>query len=220
VTESQWQTNQDPQAMLAFLRMIGKASERKLRLFAVASSRRILMLMVDERSRNAVEVAERFADGHSSTLELENASFLARDAPAEQALLAEVQSPLAYGVAAAALFCVHDSAFTAALEVASEASNAAAFTNRHGSEAAEQAKLLRCIFGNPFRPLALDASLLSFTVVKMAQAIYEERAFERMAVLADALEENGITGEALAHCRSDTPHARGCHVIDLILGKK
>jgi hypothetical protein len=83
-----------------------------------------------------------------------------------------------------------------------------------------QAKLLRCIIGNPHRPFTITPSLLTGTVVKLAAAIYDQRAFDRMPVLADALEESGLTdADALAHLRDPGPHARGCHVLDLILGK-
>ena len=65
--------------------------------------------------------------------------------------------------------------------------------------------LLHEILGNPFRPVAVDPSWLVWndgTVVKMAQAIYDERAFDRLPVLADALEEAGCTNaDILAHCR-------------------
>jgi hypothetical protein len=55
------------------------------------------------------------------------------------------------------------------------------------------------------------------TVVKMAQAIYEEHAFGRMPVLADALEEAGCDSpDILTHCRNGAEHARGCWVIDLL----
>ncbi len=84
--------------------------------------------------------------------------------------------------------------------------------------------MLRDIFGNPFRPVALDSSLLAWndgTVRKMALVTYDERAFDRLPLLADALEDAGCSeAEILAHCRGPGPHVRGCWVVDLLLGKK
>jgi hypothetical protein len=55
----------------------------------------------------------------------------------------------------------------------------------------------------------------------LAQAIYDDRAFDRLPILADALEEAGCdTADILAHCRGPGPHVRGCWVVDLILGKQ
>jgi hypothetical protein len=81
--------------------------------------------------------------------------------------------------------------------------------------------ILNCVFRDPFlRPVTLDPSLLSDTVMKMATAIYSERAWDRLPILADALEEAGCTDVAiLEHCRGPGPHVRGCWVVDLILGK-
>src|SRR5262249_38516110 len=59
-------------------------------------------------------------------------------------------------------------------------------------ERAHQLELARDILGNPFRPATIDPSWLGWNngvVGKIAQAIYDERAFERMPVLADALED-------------------------------
>ena len=57
--------------------------------------------------------------------------------------------------------------------------------------------------------------------VKLAQGIYEERAFDRLPILADALEDAGCdNADILSHCRGPGPHARGCWVVDLLLGKK
>jgi hypothetical protein len=86
-----------------------------------------------------------------------------------------------------------------------------------------QANLLRCIFGLFNSARSVPASILAWnggTVVRLAEAIYEERSFERLPIFADALEEAGCTDHAiLDHCRQDQHHARGCWVLDLILGK-
>jgi hypothetical protein len=90
-----------------------------------------------------------------------------------------------------------------------------------GAERPVQSDLIRCIFGNPFRPITLAPTWLTSTVVGLASAIYADRAFDRLPILADALEEAGCNEPAvLAHCRSDGPHARGCWVVDLLLGKE
>jgi hypothetical protein len=82
-------------------------------------------------------------------------------------------------------------------------------------------ELARDIFGNPFRPATLDPSWRTSTVLALAQGIYEERAFDRMPILADALEDGGCSDpQILNHCRGPGPHVRGCFVIDLILGKE
>jgi hypothetical protein len=80
--------------------------------------------------------------------------------------------------------------------------------------------LLRDVFGNPFRPVSLDRARLTSDVVALARGIYDERAFDRMPILADALQDAGCTNEdVLAHCREPGEHVRGCWVVDLVLGK-
>jgi hypothetical protein len=79
---------------------------------------------------------------------------------------------------------------------------------------------LRCIFGNPFRPVSVDAVWLTANVVAIAQGIYAEPAFDRLPILADALEDAGCTNaDIFNHCRQPGEHVRGCWVVDLALGK-
>jgi hypothetical protein len=80
--------------------------------------------------------------------------------------------------------------------------------------------LVRCIFGNPFRPATLDPAWRTDTVVALARGIYDDRAFDRLPILADALQDAGCDNDdILNHCRDAGPHARGCWVVDLVLGK-
>src|SRR5262249_26485553 len=83
------------------------------------------------------------------------------------------------------------------------------------------AALLRAIFGNPFRPVSADPGWLTSTVVALARSIYEDRAFDRLPILADALQDAGCEHpDVLDHYRGSGPHARGCWVVDLLLGKQ
>jgi hypothetical protein len=90
-------------------------------------------------------------------------------------------------------------------------------------EAAVQCDLLRCVVPSPFRASIVDAAWRAWEdgcVVKLARGIEEERAFERLPILADALEEAGCADEALlGHCRGPGPHALGCWVVDAVLDR-
>jgi hypothetical protein len=89
------------------------------------------------------------------------------------------------------------------------------------AECEKQVRFFRDIFGNPFRPVAFDARWRTGDVLGVARGIYEDRAFDRMPMLADALMDAGCdSDDILNHCRGDGPHARGCWVVDLVLGKE
>jgi len=85
----------------------------------------------------------------------------------------------------------------------------------------ERAGVMRELFGNPFKPVVADPFWLTSDVVALASGIYEDRAFDRMPILADALQDAGCGNEdLLTHCRDTTAtHVRGCWVVDLVLGK-
>ena len=78
----------------------------------------------------------------------------------------------------------------------------------------------RCVQG-PYHSAALDPRWLTSNVVDLAGVIYQENAFGRMPILADALMDVGCDSEEmLAHCRGPGPHVRGCWVVDLLLGAR
>jgi hypothetical protein len=83
--------------------------------------------------------------------------------------------------------------------------------------------LIRDIFGNPFHRPVIAPEWLAVgdrAVLRLAQGIDEDRAFDRLPILADALEDAGCTdAELLAHCRSGGEHVRGCFVVNALLGK-
>jgi hypothetical protein len=83
---------------------------------------------------------------------------------------------------------------------------------------------LRCIFGNPFGPPpALVGEILAYqggAARRLAESIYAGRRFADLPVLADLLEEAGLTDAALlGHLRGPGPHVLGCHALDAVLGK-
>jgi hypothetical protein len=80
--------------------------------------------------------------------------------------------------------------------------------------------LLRDVFGNPFRPVSFEPAWRTSQARALAQTAIEDRHFEDLPLLADALEEAGCADEAiLSHLRGPGPHARGCWVVDLVLNR-
>jgi hypothetical protein len=94
-------------------------------------------------------------------------------------------------------------------------------------ELREKIILLRDIFGNPFRPVTVDPSWRTATVLSLATVAYNQRQLpegildpDRLAILADGLEDAGCTdADLLAHLHSPGPHVRGCWAVDLVLAK-
>jgi hypothetical protein len=81
-------------------------------------------------------------------------------------------------------------------------------------------ELVRCVFGNPFRPAAFDPQWRTRTTMDLARTMYGSRDFGATPILADALEESGCDDpRLLAHCRGSGPHVRGCWAVDAVLGR-
>ncbi len=224
MTEAEWLVCEDPSQMLAFLESRRCGSNRKLRLFAVGCCRTFWYGLQDVRSRAAVEAAERFADGRATQSELRAAFTSASDAVADCRDFSPFSENQAIAAFLTAARNINESDTKIpededAYEVAAHVWSYAIGGELAGAEK-QQLALLRDVFGNPFRPVALDLSWGSGTVLSLARHIYESRDFSAMPILADALQDAGCNNDdILDHCRGPGPHVRGCHVLDLILGK-
>jgi len=260
MTEQEWRESSNPQEMLTVLQR-RKVSNRKFRLFAVACCRHVSHLFPDDPSKKAVELAEKYADGKGSMYKLGAARKRAGTSlPALEGQTAAYNAALetVWGIEAAAwddtvAWPTARSGAIGGLDAATKAARciarATAFAAdetwydppfspamKDAKSATEEylAKLLRCVLGNPFRPVPPRTGAKRWneelrrwltwnnsTVTALAQAIYDERAFDRMPILADALEDAGCANqELLGYCRGEGTHFRGCWALDLVLGKK
>jgi hypothetical protein len=215
VTEAEWLAGTQPVTSLEFLR--NRVSARKLRLFPCACCRRLWHLLTDDRGRRAVELAEQFADGKGRLEDLTVQAFAAEDATLADAVAALA----AYADALyAAAHVMGPAAQALAATVADSDTGSTAYWDAYRDEVQVQERLLRCIVGNPFRAATTDperARRNRGTVTGLAEAIYQERAFDRLPVLADALEEAGCTdAELLGHLRDGGTHVRGCWALDSV----
>ena len=219
MTESEWQAADHRRYMMEHLGQ--SATDRKLRLFAVACARRTAPLWGDDRPLALLEAAERLADGFPTRSRYvygcgvgAGMHFVYEAATATLARRAE--DAAAECPARAAVSLAYDASepfpYPKRLRVYIE-------TGRR--EGATQAGLLRDVFGNPFRPVTFDPEWRTDTAVSLARGMYESRDFGAMPILADALQDAGCEEDViLEHCRGDGPHVRGCWVVDLILGKE
>lgn len=220
MTEAEWLSSTDSHLMLDSFK--GRVSDRKLRLFAVACCQAMWQHFTHERSRSAVVVAERFADGLASEEELNRAHSMAMEAIARW----------------------EDVKYGSRVMINIDRNSLPHLRMRHAVVASHVNKpfligrlrgygrdpelagvaptLVRDIFGNLFHSGGIDPYWQTETVVSLAAGIYAERAFDRMPILADALEDAGCdNAEVLDHCRQpDAVHVRGCWVLDKILGKE
>jgi hypothetical protein len=201
MTEQEWSACEDPLRLLDYLE--APLDARKTFLLTAVCFRRH-WTRLPEAGRDWVRLAELAAESGASRASLDDAFEDLEDAlndagpPGEFVALLD----LAWGMWQAEWPELHgDAAWR--------------------EERQAQASLVREVFGSPFRPVALDPTALGETVPALARGIYEERAFDRLPILADALEEAGcIEADILAHCRSPGPHVSGCWAVDVVLGKE
>jgi hypothetical protein len=228
MTEDEWLACTDPEPMLAFLR--GKTSDRKLRLFACACLRWAWGRLEDARSREAVEVSERYADGLANQEELAVARQRAWEAHGG------CWRPWRAGYYAAAAYATDEAANLAAAYAAPYASSAFAdasilllgWRKRKLWMQGVQSVMVRDLFRNRFHLVLISPAWQTPQAVALAQAAYDQRELPSgtldtalLAIRADALEEAGCDDpDILAHCRQPSVHVRGCWAVDLLLGKE
>jgi hypothetical protein len=221
MTEAEWLAATDPTPMLALLHRQTRASERKMRLFAVACARDLLAYRPEAAEGDAgsltefeagIDRAEAFADGRGAL------------------------NPSCMGLMGSWLWVECENVFDSAYAVVGVDVDCGVQV-RQPLEAIKDFRVnpahwLRDVFGpDPFKEIAaVDPAILAWNQnvgVRLAAAIYEDRklpdgtlAPTRLALLADALEDAGCTdAELLGHLRGPGPHVRGCWALDLVLGK-
>lgn len=220
MTEVEWLTSMVPDPMIEMIQGTWKHSffefgkwvgirrqnntERKLRLFACACMRHVWERL-DERDKWATEVAERYIVGRATMSEM--------DAAATRCGVP--------GVSGVTLKWASDAVRSAVGTVVGELASHDLDDPRRQPVLSHLSSLFRCVMGNPFRPVSADPRWFTSTVVALAEGIYQERAFDRMPILADALEDAGCDhADVLTHCRQPGEHVRGCWVVDLLTGRK
>jgi hypothetical protein len=242
MTETEWLAATKPEPMLKFLK--GRLSARKLRLFACACARRIWQLFADPRALAAVETAERYADGGATVDELTAAWQAGRATSPNDVVDVATRLAMTLARVVEAVAQPHSTMKLPAMIAAKDSLSAqmlsgvavyravphAVWAEDRAAANRAQASLLRCIVG--FResvPLAPEwLAWHGGVIVQLARAAYDERRLpegilnlSRLALLADGLEDASCGDvDLLAHLRSPGPHVRGCHAVDLVLGKQ
>jgi hypothetical protein len=197
MNEAKWAACKNPDQLLDYHRM--KSEPRRLRLLAVGCVRLLVTPNTPALAEEILDVVERYADGAAT-----RAEFLAARKAIRTALKEKTREP-----AILAMKCLGDDAMEGMTVTVVHA------RRRNG---AAQCGLIRCVCGNPYRHEAFDTTWFTSTVVALAKGIYDDRAFDRLPLLADALEDAGCEdARVLDHCRGLEPHARGCWVVDGLL---
>ena len=220
MTEVEWLACEEPERILNFLRgsaFRNSLPERKSRLFGLVCCNRVRQLLIDPRTRRALDVLEQYTEGQVASEDLRDAyddAFRAAN---------EIEETEGTRGAAQAAFAVAEACYEK--EIADAYSGRVRFVvffDEARDEAPAQVALIRDIFGNPFAPVAFDPAWRTDTAVAVARQMYDSREFGAMPILADALQDAGCDDEqVLAHCRDASQvHVRGCWVCDLVLGKE
>lgn len=215
MTEQEWLVSEAPQRMLSGLNDAAgpwgirtfRPSERKLRLFAVACCRMVWHLLTDERSRRAVEVAERYADGLATEEELLEAFNFSHQAAND--------ANAGYFTPGWIGFYASDNRPNHFLESLNNLLFVCT-SIQIGQSKKQLACILRCIVGNPYRPVTL-------TCKHEFKAIHKYSNCDGIGCDGELVEKvatRRLPHPLLVHLRNSGPHWRGCWVLDMLTGKE
>jgi hypothetical protein len=222
VDEPTWLTTTDPVAMLVHLRANGpQPSDRRLRLFLCAGCRFLSQHFEHETLWKVVSAAEEYAEGRDDGTRLD--AVMSGPSDVFAAPFDELDEPVRQLAVLLALAAATPPSSGRDTWSALDESRYSILTLSTEEQSAAGAALLREVFGNPFRPVAVDRSWLRWkegAVARMAWSISDGRRFDELPVLADALEDAGCANaDILAHLRSPGPHVLGCWALDALLRK-
>jgi hypothetical protein len=187
--------------------------------------------LLGKEAQRLLEVVERFADGRSSPDKLIRARGEVRYAEKRaRGKLTDAQTT----ASRAARLAANDNAVEAAIQALQDCERALRYEAygwnwpRSLNHRSEFTWIARDVFGNPFRPVAIDPTWRTLDVRTMARAVSDassqlsgEMDLQSLAILADALEDASCTNQdILSHLRGSGPHVRFCWAVDLFLGKE
>jgi hypothetical protein len=209
MTRETWE-NATPHQMMVFIGWQHLGLARKQRLYHISLCRHFWGQLPSPVARSTVEAAERFVEGELSLDQLRVA----------HTTLFEEYIGVVRENGGKRYIHTRIGRMYAWVAEASSPQGCIMVEPTHRNHMAPATSFLRDIFGNRVYTSAFDPRWRTADVLGLARAIYDDRAFERMPILADALMDAGCENEEIiAHCRGDGPHVRGCWVVDLILGK-
>jgi len=212
MTEEEWLGAIEPYNLVTSAFLHKWTHPRAPRLLACAACRLAWNRFTDTRSQDAIEVAEQYADGKVTLKALAAAHKAARTAYQEARPRTTDR------------WLCSTAADTARPRNVISAMESVVMTISGSDQATLNDVVLSMIHDvfhrRMFRPITFLPEWRTSTVLALAQGIYDERAFDSMPILADALQDAGCSNEdILNHCRSETVHTRGCWVIDLLTGR-
>jgi hypothetical protein len=239
LTEADWLRAQNPGLMFDFVRE-RKVSPRRLRLATVGFCRLAWPFVpplphpLDAGCLALLDLAEQYADGLAKFTQMTAARrALAEpdvprggpsDAKVAAVWFASGRDPATGGIESAARLLGISWSGDKELEMPATRVRFG-FLMREGGDwvAACRAMIavVRDVFGNPFRAVPFDPNWRTTAAVGVARQMYESRDCSAMPILADALQDAGCADpNILDHCRGDSPHVRGCWVVDQVLRKE